>query len=124
MRDVSDEQRIDFEQRGVPDAVTIVRIEREARRLQGQALRELIGRLFGRGGARRARDERGGAEANATRSLARMSQMAARALSSRANSGTVSRHLLKDVGLTRKDVDGFDYPSMRVYHERDPRHAA
>lgn len=123
MRDVSNEQRIEFEQGGVPDAAAIVRIEREARRLQGQAVRELVARLFG-GGARRARDEQAGAEAEATRSLARISQLAARALSSRANSGPVSQHILKDAGLTRTDVDGFDYPSMRVYHERDPRHAA
>lgn len=122
MRDVSNEQRIAFEQGGVPDAVAVERIEREARRLQGQALRALIGRLFGRRGARVAAEQ--GTEAEAGPSLARMRQSAARALSSRANTGTVSEHLLKDVGLTRQDVDGFDYPSMRVYHERDPRHHA
>lgn len=126
MRDMSIDQTVELEQvspareRMVPDAEALAQIQVEARRLQGQALRRVLGRWFSR--MRPEPHEDAMEEAfhrchkRDAEVLRRLGETAARALSRRAVTGNVSDHLLGDIGLTRRDVDGFHASSPRVYN--------
>ena len=118
MRDMSIEQKAELEQlgeaHGRTDAETLARIQVEARQLQGATLRRLIAQLFGRSAAARRPAHEDVMEQAFYRChkrdaevLRRIGASAARALSGRAVSGAMSEHSLKDIGLTRKDIDGF-----------------
>ena len=126
MRDIGAGRTADFEEAGpvqeqsLPDGATLARIHLEARRLQGQALRRLIGRAFGRvrrphrdDAVEEALDRGHGREVGV---LHRIGESAARALSRRAVAGNMSDHLLGDVGLTRRDIDGFRASGPRTHH--------
>lgn len=126
MRDMSIDQTVELEEVGpareqmIPDAEVLAQIQVEARRLQGQALRRLVARLFGRAGHQHHEDAMEEAfhrcHKRDAEVLRRLGETAARALSRRAVTGNVSDHLLGDIGLTRRDVDGFHASGPRVYN--------
>lgn len=126
MRDMSIGQAAELEEanstpaRTAPDMAALALIQVEARRLQGQTLRRLVARLFGRTGHPHHEDAMEEAfhrcHKRDAEVLRRLGETAARALSRRAVTGNMSDHLLDDVGLTRRDIDGFHVSGPRVYN--------
>lgn len=134
MRDMSIGQSIELEQVSpvaqpatknetiVLDRASLKRFEVEARRMQGDALGQWVGRLFGRKPAAPAAHEDAMERAiyrchkRDAEILRRLGESAARALGGRAVTGPMSDHLLDDIGLSRRDIDGFNVPGPRVYN--------